>query len=405
MTDMSMALNELLEKREASSDFLRETLAFLLQELMEQEVNGRCGAERYARTEERSNQRNGHRDRPLETRLGRVDLKVPKLREGSYFPGFLEPRRMSEKALTAVVQEAYVQGISTRKVDDLVQSMGMTGISKSQVSRLCAEIDERVDAFLNRPLEGNWPYVWLDATYIKSREHGPVASQAVVVATAVNQEGYREVLGLSVGPAETEAFWTDFLRSLVARGLNGTRLVISDAHEGLKKAIAAVLTGAGWQRCRVHFMRNVIAQVPKVHQPAVSAAVRTALNQPDQREASRQWREVADNLRGRFPKAAACLDNAEEDVLAFMVFPKEHWPKLASTNCLERLNKEIKRRSNVVGIFPNNPSVTRLVGAVLLEQSDEWQVSRRYMSLESLAPVLTVDANAEADKLTFNSAA
>ncbi|RRQ24590.1 IS256 family transposase [Guyparkeria sp. SCN-R1] len=405
MTDMSMALNELLEKREASSDFLRDTLTFLLQELMEQEVNGRCGAERHARTDERITHRNGYRDRPLETRLGRVDLKVPKLREGSYFPGFLEPRRMSEKALTAVVQEAYVKGISTRKVDDLVQSMGMSGISKSQVSRLCAEIDERVDAFLNRPLEGRWPYLWLDATYIKSREHGTVTSQAVVVATAVNQDGYREVLGLSVGPAETEAFWTDFLRSLVARGLAGTRLVVSDAHEGLKKAIATVLTGAGWQRCRVHFMRNVASAVPKKHQPAVIAAVRTALNQPDQREASRQWREVADGLRGRFPKAAACLDNAEEDVLAYMAFPKAHWPKLSSTNGLERLNKEIKRRSNVVGIFPNNPSVIRLVGAVLLEQSDEWQVSRRYMSLESLAPVLQSDGSDEADKLTFENAA
>ena len=405
MTELSMALNELLEKRETSTDFLRETLAFLLQELMEHEVHGRCGAEKHARSDERITQRNGYRDRPLETRLGRVDLKVPKLREGSYFPGFLEPRRMSEKALSAVVQEAYVQGISTRKVDELVQSMGMTGISKSQVSRLCAEIDERVDTFLNRPLEGNWPYVWLDATYIKSREHGPVASQAVVVATAVNQEGYREVLGLSVGPAETEAFWTDFLRALVARGLSGTRLVISDAHEGLKKAIATVLNGAGWQRCRVHFMRNVLAQVPKAHQPAVSAAVRTALNQPDQREASRQWREVADGLRERFSKASACLDSAEEDVLAFMAFPKEHWPKLASTNCLERLNKEIKRRSNVVGIFPNNRAVTRLVGAVLLEQSDEWQVSRRYMSLESLATVVGSSGGDEANKLTLEDAA
>lgn len=405
MTDMSMALNELLEKREASSDFLRDTLTFLLQELMEQEVNGRCGAERHARSDERITHRNGYRDRPLETRLGRIDLKVPKLREGSYFPGFLEPRRMSEKALTAVVQEAYVKGISTRKVDDLVQSMGMSGISKSQVSRLCAEIDERVDAFLNRPLEGRWPYLWLDATYIKSREHGTVTSQAVVVATAVNQDGYREVLGLSVGPAETEAFWTDFLRSLVARGLAGTHLVVSDAHEGLKKAIAIVLTGAGWQRCRVHFMRNVASAVPKRHQPAVIAAVRTALNQPDQREASRQWREVADGLRGRFPKAAACLDNAEEDVLAYMAFPRAHWPKLSSTNGLERLNKEIKRRSNVVGIFPNNPAVSRLVGAVLLEQSDEWQVSRRYMSLESLAPVLKSNGDDEADKLTFENAA
>jgi len=403
MTEMSMALNELLEKREVAPDFLRETLAFMLQELMEHEASALCGAERHARSEARVNQRNGYRKRPLETRLGRVDLQVPKLRQGSYFPGFLEPRRMSEKALTAVVQEAYVQGISTRKVDELVQAMGMTGISKSQVSRLCEAIDERVQAFLQRPLQGRWPYVWLDATYIKSREHGPVASQAVVVATAVNQEGYREVLGLSVGPAESESFWKEFLRSLVARGLRGTRLVVSDAHEGLKKAIAAVLTGAGWQRCRVHFMRNVLAQVPKAHQPAISAAVRTAFAQPDQQAAARQWRQVADSLRERFPKAADCMDSAEEDVLAFMAFPKDHWPKLASTNCLERLNKEIKRRSNVVGIFPNNAAVTRLVGAVLLEQNDEWQVSRRYLSLESLAPVLK--AESETEKLSYDSAA
>lgn len=403
MTEMSMALEQLLEKRAVSADFLRETLAFILEQLMEHEVAGRCGAERHVRSEERVNQRNGYRERPLETRLGRVDLKVPKLRQGSYFPGFLEPRRMSEQALTAVVQEAYVQGISTRKVDELVQAMGMTGISKSQVSRLCEAIDERVQAFLERRLEGRWPYVWLDATYIKSREHGPVASQAVVVATAVNAEGYREVLGLSVGPAESEGFWAAFLRSLLARGLKGTRLVVSDAHEGLKKAIASVLTGAGWQRCRVHFMRNVLSQVPRAHQPAISAAVRTAFAQPDQAAAKRQWRQVADSLRERFPKAATCMDSAEEDVLAFMAFPKDHWPKLASTNCLERLNKEIKRRSNVVGIFPNNAAVTRLVGAVLMEQNDEWQVSRRYLSLESLAPLLKTET--ETGKLIYEDAA
>lgn len=267
MTEMSMALNELLEKREVAPDFLRETLSFMLEQLMEHEVAGLCGAGRHERSAERMNSRNGYRDRPLETRLGTVELKVPKLRQGSYFPGFLEPRRMSEKALTAVVQEAYVQGISTRKVDELVQAMGMTGISKSQVSRLCQEIDARVKAFLERPLTGRWPYLWLDATYIKSREHGPVASQAVVVATAVNAEGYREVLGLSVGPAESEAFWCEFLRSLKQRQLGGVRLVISDAHEGLKKAIATVFVGASWQRCRVHFMRNVLSQVPRAHQP------------------------------------------------------------------------------------------------------------------------------------------
>ena len=389
MTENRMALEALLEKTGTSPDFLRETLMFMLQQLMEYEASGLCGAGRHERSEERVNHRNGYRERVLETRLGTVDLRVPKLRRGSYFPGFLEPRRVTEKALVAVVQEAYIQGVSTRSVDELVQAMGMSGISKSQVSRLCQEIDERVGAFLERPLEGHRPYLWLDATYIRSREHGRVESQAVVVATSVNQAGYREVLGLSVGPAETEAFWRAFLRGLVRRGLQGVRLVISDAHEGLKRAIAAVLGGAGWQRCRVHFMRNVLSQVPKAHQPAVSAAIRTVFAQPDQRAASTTWRAVADSLRSRFAKAAECMDSAEEDVLAFMAFPQDHWPKLASTNCLERLNKEIKRRANVVGIFPNNAAVVRLVGAVLLEQNDDWQVSRRYLSLESLAAVMT----------------
>lgn len=402
MTKDSMALEALLEKTGASPDFLRETLAFMLQRLMEYEASGLCGAERHERSEERVNQRNGYRERALGTRLGTVELKVPKLRRGSYFPGFLEPRRATEKALVAVVQEAYIQGVSTRSVDELVQAMGISGMSKSQVSRLCQEIDERVGAFLERPLEGASPYLWLDATYIRSREHGRVESQAVVVATAVNQQGHREVLGLSVGPAESEAFWTEFLRGLVRRGLKGVRLVTSDAHEGLKRAIAAVLGGAGWQRCRVHFMRNVLSRVPKVHQSAVSAAIRTVFAQPDQGAASHTWREVADSLRPRFATAAECMDSAEEDVLAFMAFPKEHWPKLASTNCLERLNKEIKRRANVVGIFPNNAAVVRLVGAVLLEQNDEWQVSRRYLSLESLAQVLAPETTG---KLTREEAA
>jgi transposase-like protein len=395
MTNNSMALQALLEKTGTDTDFLRETLQFMLQQLMEFEVTNRCGAGPHERSEERINWRNGYRPRQFQTRLGELDLKVPKLRKGSYLPEFLEPRRLAEKALVSVVQEAYIHGVSTRSVDDLVQAMGLNGISKSQVSRLCQQIDERVQAFLNRPLEGDWPYVWLDATYIRSREHGRVESQAVIVATAVNQDGYREVLGLSVGPAETEAFWTDFLRSLVRRGLKNVKLVVSDAHEGLKKAINVVLNGSGWQRCRVHFMRNVLSHVPKIHQAAVSAAIRTAFAQPDQETAIKVWRNVADNLRPRFSKAADCMDLAEEDVLAFMAFPKEHWPKLASTNCLERLNKEIKRRSNVVGIFPNNAAVIRLVGAVLLEQNDEWQVSRRYLSLESLAQVLKPEDSKE----------
>lgn len=387
MTEDRMALVELAEKY-ADGDLLRELGQLVLQRLMEAEADARCGAGLHERSPERVNHRNGYRERTLETRLGTLDLKIPKLRSGSYFPSFLEPRKASEQALVAVVQEAYVKGISTRKVDDLVQALGMTGISKSQVSRLCAELDERVEAFLNREIRGQWPYLWLDATYVKSRERGTVDSQAVVVAVAVNAEGRRETLGMAVGPAETEAFWTDFLRGLMRRGLSGVRLVISDAHEGLKQAIAKVV-GATWQRCRVHFMRNALAHVPRRQHQMVAAVIRTAFVQEDQAQARAQWRETADKLRERFPKLSALMDGAEDDVLAFMGFPKEHWPQLASTNPLERLNKEIKRRSRVIGIFPNNAAIVRLVGTLLAEQTDEWQVTRRYMSQESLARVIS----------------
>jgi putative transposase len=387
MTEDRMALVQLAEKY-ADGDLLRELGQLVLQRLMEAEADARCGAGRHERSAERVNQRNGYRERAFETRLGTLDLKIPKLRSGSYFPSFLEPRKASEQALVAVVQEAYVKGISTRKVDDLVQALGMTGISKSQVSRLCAELDERVAAFLNREIRGQWPYLWLDATYVKSRERGAVDSQAVVVAVAVNAEGRRETLGMAVGPAETEAFWTDFLRSLMRRGLSGVRLVISDAHEGLKQAIAKVV-GATWQRCRVHFMRNALAHVPRRQHQMVAAVIRTAFVQEDQAQARAQWRETADKLRERFPKLSALMDGAEDDVLAFMGLPKEHWPQLASTNPLERLNKEIKRRSRVIGIFPNNAAIVRLVGTLLAEQTDEWQVTRRYMSQESLARVVS----------------
>ena len=389
MTEDRMALVELAEKY-ADGDLLRELGQLVLQRLMEAQADARCGAGLHERSTERVNHRNGYRERTLETRLGALDLKIPKLRTGSYFPSFLEPRKASEQALVAVVQEAYVKGISTRKVDDLVQALGMTGISKSQVSRLCAELDERVEAFLNREICGQWPYLWLDATYVKSRERGAVGSQAVVVAVAVNAEGRRETLGMAVGPAETEAFWTDFLRGLMRRGLSGVRLVISDAHEGLKQAIAKVV-GATWQRCRVHFMRNALAHVPRRQHQMVAAVIRTAFEQEDQAQARGQWRETADTLRERFPKLALLMDDAEDDVLAFMGFPKEHWPQLASTNPLERLNKEIKRRSRVIGIFPNNAAIVRLVGTLLAEQTDEWQVTRRYMSQESLARVISTD--------------
>lgn len=385
MTDDRMALQGLLEKA-SDTELLREMITFAADRLMALEVDGLCGAGHGERSDDRTTHRNGYRDRIWETRAGAVDLRIPKLRRGSYLPCFLEPRRTAEKALVAVIQEAYIQGISTRSVDDLVKAMGMTGISKSQVSRLCEEIDERVNAFLERPIEGDWPYLWLDATYIKVRRSGRIVSVAAIVAIAANTEGRREVLGLAIGPSEAETFWSDFLRSLTRRGLRGVKLVVSDAHEGLKAAIAKVLN-ATWQRCRVHFMRNALAHVTKGQRLMVAAAIRTAFAQEDHQAAVVQWRQVADSLRKRFPKLSKLMDEAEHDVLAFMTFPKDHWSKIHSTNPLERLNKEIKRRTNVVGIFPNNEAIIRLVGAILGEQNDEWAVCRRYMTLETLARV------------------
>jgi putative transposase len=385
MTEDRMALQGLLEKA-SDTEFLRDMIGFAAERLMALEVDALCGAGHGERSTERITQRNGYRDRTWETRAGAIDLRIPKLRKGSYLPCFLEPRRTAEKALIAVIQEAYIQGISTRSVDDLVKAMGMTGISKSQVSRLCEEIDERVKAFLERPIEGDWPYLWLDATYIKSRKAGRILPVAAIVAVGANTEGKREVLGLATGPSEAETFWTDFLRVLARRGLRGVKLVISDAHEGLKAAAAKVLQ-ATWQRCRVHFMRNALAHVAKGQRMMVSAAIRTAFAQESFDAAVSQWRQVADGLRGRFPGLAECMDEAEPDVLAFMTFPKEHWTKIHSTNPLERLNKEIKRRTNVVGIFPNDDAIIRLVGAILSEQNDEWAVARRYMTLETMAQV------------------
>lgn len=386
MTDPMMSLQSLLEKS-SDADLLREMIGFAAQRLMELEVEGLTGAAHGARTPERLTYRNGYRDRIWQTRAGTVDLRIPKLRKGSYFPGFLEPRRLAEKALTAVIQEAYIHGVSQRSVDDLVQAMGMTGISKSQVSRLCAEIDERVRSFLDRPLEGDWPYLWLDATYLKVRDAGRIVTKAVIVAVAVNTDGRREVLGIAIGPSETEAFWTDFLRALARRGLRGVRLVISDAHEGLKAAAGRVL-GATWQRCRVHFMRNLLSYAGRQGRRVVSAFVATAFAQDDAAAARAQWRQVADQLRPKAKQLATIMDEAEDDVLAYMTFPKEHRTKLHSTNPLERVNGEIKRRTNVVGIFPNEAAVTRLVGAILLEQNDEWAVQRaRYMRLDTTPPL------------------
>ena len=386
MTDAMMDLRAVVEKG-ADADVLREMIGFAAQRLMELEVGGLTGAAYGEKTPERLAQRNGYRDRDWQTRAGTVELRIPKLRTGSYFPSFLEPRRMTEKALTAVIQEAYIQGISTRAVDDLVQALGGTGISKSQVSRLCQEIDERVNAFLDRPIEGEWPYLWIDATYVKVRQNHRIVSVAVIVAVGVNTDGRREVLGLDIGPSEAETFWTEFLRKLARRGLRGVKLVISDAHEGIKASVAKVMT-ASWQRCRVHFMRNVLAHAGRSGRRVVSAFIATAFAQEDAEAARQQWRRVADQLRPKVPKLAALMDEAETDVLAYMGFPTAHRAKLHSTNPLERLNGEIKRRTEVVGIFPDEPSIRRLVGAILLEQNDEWAVQRcRYMTLESIAPI------------------
>jgi putative transposase len=335
------------------------------------------------------NLQSGSRPRTFETRLGTLDLKIPKLRKGSYFPAFLEPRRRSEKALVQVIQEAYVLGVSTRKVDELVQALGMSGVSKSEVSRLAAELDERVTAFRERPLEGTYPYVWLDAKYLKIREGDRVVSMAFVVATGVRETGEREVLGFDVGLSEHEAFWKAFLRSLVARGLKGVKLAISDAHEGLKAAISAVLQGASWQRCRVHFLRALLSHVPRDAQAMVAALVRTIFVQPTPGDARLQLAKVAEFLQTKYPKAAQILTEAQEDILAYMTFPSEHWRQIHSTNPLERLMREIGRRADVVAIFPNRASALRLVGAVLMEQHDEWLAApRRYFSLESMQRVL-----------------
>lgn len=381
-TKTNIALAELAEKG-ADADLLKQMIQYVAQRMMEMDAESLCAAAYGERSSERLNSRNGYRERLWETRAGSVDLKIPKLRKGSYFPGFLEPRRTAEKALAAVIQEAYVQGVSTRSVDELVKAMGMSGISKSQVSRLCAEIDERVNAFLTRPIEGDWPYLWIDATYLKVREAGRIVSVAVIIAVAVNTDGVREVLGMAIGPSEAEPFWTSFLRSLTRRGLRGVKLVISDAHEGLKAAAAKVLK-ATWQRCRVHFLRNALAHAGKGQRQVVLALINTVFAQETQEAAIAQWRTVADQLRTKFPKLAALMDDAENDVLAFMSFPKAHRTQIHSTNPLERLNAEIKRRTDVVGIFPNEAAITRLVGALLLEQNDEWQLQRRYMQLEGL---------------------
>jgi transposase-like protein len=384
------ALSELLDAVRAGDgeDVLRDAMTLVLQELIELEAEQVIGAGRYERTEERTTHRNGSRTRLLSTKAGDVKLHIPKLREGSFFPALLEPRRRIDRALWAVIMEAYVHGVSTRKVDDLVVALGIeAGVSKSEVSRICRELDDIVAAFRDRPIgHTTFPYVFLDATYVKAHEGASVVSKAIVIATGVTARGDREVLGLAVGDSEDGAFWTAFLRSLRSRGLAGVRLVISDAHEGLKSAIAAVLIGAAWQRCRVHFLRNILARIPKGSADMVLAAVRTIFAQPDAASVKEQLGEIADKLMPRFPAVAGMLAEAAEDVTAFTAFPLAHWRKIWSTNPLERVNKEVKRRTDVVGIFPNEAAVTRLAGAVLLEIHDEWAVAeRRYLSEGSMA--------------------
>lgn len=387
--DLRMALTNLLRKAEMEGDvdFLRDGVRILGQSLMDLEVSQHLRAEKNERTPERTGQRNGYRPRQWDTRVGTVELRVPRVRDGSFFPSLLEPRRRAERALVGVVQEAYVQGVSTRRVDEVVKALGMTGISKSQVSRLCEELDAEVERFRSRRLSEEYPYLWLDATFLKVRQEGRVVSTAVVIAIAVTASGEREVLGLDVGPSEDGGFWLQFLRGLVSRGLKGVRLVTSDSHQGLKEAIAATLAGACWQRCRVHFMRNALSHVPKSAAMMVAATIRTVFAQPDAASAREQWRRVTDSFRDRFPRLAERMDEAETDVLAYATFPVEHWKQIWSNNPLERVNKEIKRRTNVVGIFPNPESIVRLVGSVLSEQHDEWQVAKRYFSAESLAKV------------------
>ena len=370
-------------------DLVRDAVRLVMQELIEVEATEVIGAKPYERTESRVNERNGHRPRLLATQAGDIELKIPKLSHGSFFPSLLEPRRRIDQALYAVVMQAYVDGVSTRSVDDLVQALGIdSGISKSQVSRICARLDVQVDAFRNRPLSHvEFPYVYLDATYVKARDTDlhQVVSRAVVIATGITANGDREVLGLAVGDSEDEAFWTEFLRSLRRRGLGGVRLVISDAHEGLKAAARKTLQGASWQRCRVHFARNVLARVPKGHQDVVAATLRTVFVHPDPTEMAAAWDRTADMFARQFPKVKELMDTAKPDVLAFSAFPIDHWRKIWSNNPLERLNKEIKRRTNVVQIFPNDPAIVRLVGAVLAEQHDDWATRRHYLSEGSMA--------------------
>ena len=392
MATPTMDILEVVRKRlgdDVEVDFLKDALSAFLHALMDAEANAQAGAGYGERSLERVAQRNGYRERRWDTRTGTLELAIPRLRTGSYFPTFLEPRRRSEQALLAVIQQAYVEGVSTRRVDDLIRALGCDGISKSEVSRICKDLDAVVDAFRTRPLDaGPYAYLWLDALTQKVREDGRVVNVAVVVATGVNAEGKREVLGVDAGAAEDGPFWLSFLRSLVARGLSGVQLVTSDAHLGLKEAIAAVFSGASWQRCRKHFMTNLLSKVPKSAQPLVATLVRSIYQQTEAKEVWDRHGQVVEQLQARFPDAGAMLAEAGADILAFTAFPQAHWRQIWSNNPQERLNKEIRRRTDVVGIFPSRKAALRLIGAVLAEQNDEWLVARRYLSEESMRPLL-----------------
>src|SRR5579859_2709088 len=386
MANPRMTLLDLLGKTEQGEDkqFLRDGIKLLAQELMDAEVTQQAGAAMHERSDNRLTYRNGYRDREWDTRVGTIDLQIPKLRMGSYFPSLLSPRRRHERALLSVVQEAYIHGVSTRSVDALADALGLKSISKDQVSRICKELDSQVAAFRTRKLDDEYPYLMLDATFEKVRENGRVISMAVLIAVGIKRSGERDVIGVDVGPAEDLEFWRAFLRQLVSRGLRGVMLVISDAHLGLKQAVAEVLVGATWQRCRVHFMRNALTAVPKVAQQMVAATLRTIFAQPDLDSARDTVERIRKLFLKRYPKLVEVLSEAEGDILAYYSFPVEHRRQIWSTNSLERLNKEVSRRCDVVGIFPNRSSLLRLVGAVLEEQNDEWAVGRRYFSTESM---------------------
>ena len=401
MVDKSMKNLAVLSKQLGDKiDVPQELLKEMVEMIMSAQVDAICGACFGERSEDRVNQRNGYRHRDWDTRVGTIDLAIPKLRTGSYFPDWLlVHRRRAEKALAQVVAEAYVKGVSTRRIDGLVKSMGIDGMSKSQVSELAKELDEIVESFRTRPLDqGPYTYIWLDALFLKCRQGGRIVNVAQVTATGVNADGYREILGFDIFASEDGAAWTAFLRGLVARGLSGVKLVISDAHEGLRNAISAVFSDSCWQRCRTHFMRNVLSQVQRRHQDMVATIVRSIFSQPDRNTVKAQCRQVIDQLEHLgFEKVAEMLSEAEADILAFSTFPKQHWKQIWSNNPQERLNKEIRRRTDVVGIFPNRPSIIRLVGAVLAEQNDEWAVTRRYMNPTLLAKARLVVIDGEQD--------